>query len=200
MRIFQVVALYIRNLFFNLRHHIFVEQNVNANRIFSDFSATKAGRYTGCNQFIDLPLSDIFGFGLKNIREQFIDLIERRDALQGLFNGVLDVGLVTLFPEDFFDFRTRAVLLDCVAEFRSRHHEFVDGDTALVAGTCAVGAAAAAFELDDTVAEVVALAPRMVGRKLILFCALRTDAAHKALGNDCSKDIADSVRLKSKVR
>lgn len=85
-------------------------------------------------------------------------------------------------------------------EFRSRHHKFVYGDTALVAGTCAVGAAAAVLELDDAVAEVVTLAPRMVGRKLVLFCALRADAAHKALGNDCGKDVADSVRLKSKVR
>ena len=179
---------------------MFVKQNVNVNRIFGDFSTTKAGRFTGCNQFIDLPLSDICGFVLKDICKQLIDLIERRDALQGLFNGVLDVGLVTLLPENFFDFRTRAVLLDGVAEFRSRHHKFVYGDTALVAGTCAVGAAAAVLELDDAVAEVVTLAPRMVDRKLVLFCALRADAAHKALGNDCGKDVADSVRLKSKVR
>lgn len=183
-----------------MRYHAFVEQNVNDNKIFSDFSATKAGQCTGCNRFVALPLSEILGFGLKNIREQLIDFIERRDALQGLFNGVLDVGLVTLLAEDFFDFRTRAVFLDGVTEFWSRHHKFIDGDTALVAGTCAVGAAAAAFELDDAVTEAVALAPRMVGRKLVLFCALRADAAHKALGNDCGKDVADSVRLKSKVR
>lgn len=50
-------------------------------------------------------------------------------------------------------------------EFRSRHHKFVYGDTALVAGTCAVGAAAAVLELDDAVAEVVTLAPRMVGQE-----------------------------------
>ena len=177
----------------------FVEQNVNVNKIFRNFSATKAVRCTGRNQFIELPLSKTIGFCSKNICKQLINLIERRDTLQGLFNGVLDVSLVTLLPEDFFDFRTRAILLNGVTEFRSCHHEFVDRDTALVAGTCAVGATAATFELDDAVAEVVALAPRMVGRKLVLFCALRADAAHKALGNDCSKDVANSVRLESKV-
>ena len=173
---------------------------MNDNKIFSDSSATKAGLCAGCNRFVGLPLSEILVFGLKNIREQLIDFIERRNTLQGLFNGVLDVGLVTLLAEDLFDFRTRAVLLDGVTEFRSRHHKFIDGDTALVAGTCAVGAAAAALELDDAVAEIVALAPRMVGRKFVLFCALRADAAHKALGDDCSKDVADSVRFESKVR
>ena len=136
---------------------------------------------------------------LQNIGVELIDFFKGRDALQRFFNRVLNVGAEALLAQDFFDFRSRAVFLNGVTEFRCCHQELIDGDTAFIASTSAVCAAAAPLQFYNAIAKVVAFTPRMVLWELILLSTLCTDTANESLCHNSSQNVANGVRLQAKV-
>lgn len=81
MLMFCYVALHVTNSFYYLCRHVLVEQNVNVNEIFLPFSAQQRQANAPAVPSTWTCLEQNFGVVLKNIREQLIDLIERRDAL-----------------------------------------------------------------------------------------------------------------------